>query len=108
MSYRREDHEKDKKFCLLDRVKARWKRVARALKFPEYDIDTAEAKGDEAAGWIFKVWLRGGNMEEDDRPITWNTLITALKEANMGGEVDILDTYLVERPVAPSKFVFAG
>ena len=34
-------------------------------------------------------------MEQDRRPVTWGTLIEALREANYHEEVDILEKHLV-------------
>ena len=44
---------------------------------------------------VFVEWLRGGNQEHDSRPLTWRTLITALRAAGLLEEVKILEEHFV-------------
>ena len=103
--YYTDENNKKQQFRLIDRIKPRkyWRSVARALNFPSYSIETAKDNEDEAAEWIMDEWLRGANASQDDRPITWGTLLTALDEANMREEVDILLKYIIISPAPLTK-----
>ena len=93
MSYISEDRQ-TVHFRLMDRIKPRVTGLAVALKFPDYVIDNMETKRDPVF-YLFKEWLRGGNQEHDSRPLTWGTLITALRAAGLLEEVKILEQHFV-------------
>ena len=87
---------KEKFFRLMDQLKPDWSRLAYAMNFPRYFVATVEKKHeDDRVSYIFAEWLRGAN-EEDDRPLTWATLIAALKEAKLTDEVKVLEAHLDE------------
>ena len=96
MSYTSEDGQ-TVHFRLMDGIKPRVTRLAVALKFPDYVIDDMETKRDPVL-YLLKEWLRGGNQEHDSRPLTWGTLITALRAAGLSEEADILEQYFVAAP----------
>ena len=81
-------------FRLMDRIQPRWARLAMALKFPQYTIAAMQRKADRVFH-LLGEWLRGANQLNDARPLTWRTLITALWQANIQEEADILEKYLV-------------
>ena len=79
----------------MERAKPRWKELATAFKFPSYTIDVVERKHEnDRVHYLLSEWLEGRNEENDDRPRTWNTLITALRAANMLQEASTLDDHL--------------
>ena len=80
------------KFRLMNRLLPRWKKLAIALEFPGHSIATMERKDQpEAVYYLFDKWLQGANLDEDPRPLTWQTLITALRDANINEEANTLE-----------------
>ena len=80
----------EKPFRLMDHLKLHWKELAIALKFPSHSIGAIEDSKDPVYQ-LLSDWLKGANMEEDTRPITWRTLIEALRMAKIHGEADTLE-----------------
>ena len=84
-------------FRLMDQLTPNWDRLATAMRFPGFAVATVGKKDeDNRVSYIFSEWLRGANEEEDDRPLTWATLIAALKEAKLTAEVKVLEAHLDE------------
>ena len=100
MSYTGEDG-RDVHFRLMDQLKPHWRRLAIALKFPQYEIAIMENKNDPMY-YLLSEWLRGANQQKDSRPVTWETLIEALQQANVQEEVAILAKHFIEFPITPS------
>ena len=94
MSYTGEDG-REVHFRLMDQLKPHWRRLAIALKFLQYEIDAMESK-DDPVYYVLSKWLRGANQENDSRPVTWGTLIAALRHANIQDEATVLETHLVD------------
>ena len=82
-------------FRLMDRLQPYWRRLAIALKFPPYAITAMEQK-DDPLYHLLSEWLHGANQERDSRPVTWATLVTALRDANVQEEADILEKHFVQ------------
>ena len=101
MSYTGEDG-RDTHFRLMDQLRPHWRRLAVALKFHHSDITVMKQEADPVFH-LLSEWLRGANQERDSRPVTWATLITALRDANIKEELDILEEHFVEKrlPVVP-------
>ena len=97
MSYTDEDG-KDVHFRFMQRVRPHWRELAIALDFPEYEITTMEKKDDPVFYFLSK-WLRGANQEKDPRPVTWKTLIEALRHANVQEEATVLEKHFIQFPV---------
>ena len=100
MSYTAEDG-RDVHLGLMDQLKPHWRRLAIALKFPQYEIAIMENKNDPMY-YLLSEWLRGANQRKDPRPVTWRTLIEALQQANVQEEVAILAKHFIEVPIAPT------
>ena len=81
-------------FRLTDRIKPRVTKLAIALRFPQHILDNLKTEQDPVI-YLLTEWLRGGNQEVDTRPLTWGTLITALKEADLVDEFEILQQNMV-------------
>ena len=88
------DKDGETHFRLMERLQPLWRHLAIALKFPQHKIKTME-HNDDSVFDLLNEWLHGANMEEDMRPVTWGTLIEALREANYHEEADILKKCLV-------------
>ena len=94
MSYTGEDG-RDVPFRLMDKLKPHWRALAIALKFPVHEITALESKDDRVYR-VFSEWLQGANQDNDPRPVTWETLIKALRHANIQDEATVLETHLVD------------
>ena len=99
MSYTGEDG-KDTRFRLMTKLYPYWRRLAVALKFQLSDITVMEDKNDPVFH-LLSEWLRGANQEWDSRPVTWATLITALRDTNVQEEANILEEHFVENVPVP-------
>ena len=97
MSYTGEDG-RDVHFRLMDQLSPRWRRFAIALKFPQHEIMKHE---DDPVLYLMSEWLRGANQEKDPRPVTWRTLIKALRHADVREEATVLEKHFIKIPVTP-------
>ena len=96
MSYTSEDGS-TVHFRLTDRIKPRVTDLAVALGFPQHVRDYMETKRDQVL-YILGEWLIGRNQENDQRPLTWGTLIAALQRAGLLNEAEILQQHFVDVP----------
>ena len=80
---------------LMDQLKPYVVRIAIALRFPQHAI-TAVERHDDPVYYLLSKWLQGASRELDPRPVTWKTLIEALRAANCHKVADKLDQYLIE------------
>ena len=83
----------------MDRIKPRLTDMAIALSFPRHIIDVVK-KDSNPVYYLLSEWLEGQNRENDSRPLTWATLITALQHAGLLEEVNILEQHFLFMPVA--------
>ena len=91
-------------FRLLDRLKPYWKDFAVALRFPPHSIATIEGSNNPVYQ-LLSEWLQGANVGKDTRPVTWKTLIEALRKAGIHSEADILEKHFVlKTAVVASQF----
>ena len=100
MSYTGEDG-RDIHFRLMDQLSPHWRRLAIALKFSQYEIMRHK---DDPVLYLLSEWLRGANQEKDPRPVTWRTLIEALRHANVQEEATVLEKHFIEIPVTAPNF----
>ena len=84
-------------FRLMDRIKPRLTRVAIALGFPPHSIEVLEKKSDPEC-YLLSEWLSGRSTKASG-PLTWGTLITALRHAGLMEEVRILEEHFIVTPV---------
>ena len=98
MSYTSENG-KTVHFRLMDRITPRVTQLAIALCFPQHIIDVLETKKGGPVYYVLSEWLRGGNQEYDQRPLTWGTLITALQHAGLLEEAEIVKKYVLATPL---------
>ena len=106
MSYTGEDG-KVTYFRLMDRLRPHWRRLAIALKFRQYSIAFMEHE-DDPVYYLLSEWLRGANHEWDSKPVTWATLITALRDANVQEEAVMLEKYFVAMAQVESELTNAS
>ena len=92
---------KRRSFRLMDRLEPYMASVAIALGFPHYRIEIFKRSNSPVFD-LLSEWLRGANMEEDRRPLTWETLITALQAAKLHEEATILENHLAVQSVGES------
>ena len=83
---------------VMEQIRPHFRQVAIALKFLEYDIANIEKKDDPVYDLLIK-WSQGANQEEDTRPLTWTTLITAIRDAGVHEVANILTKYFVQSDV---------
>ena len=93
MSYTGENG-KEVNFRLMDQVKSHWRRLAIALEFRQHEIANIE-QNDDPVYHLMSEWLRGANKEVCSKPVTWGTLIIALRASNLQVEADILEKNFV-------------
>ena len=93
MSYTSEDG-RDVHFRFMQQVRPHWRDLAIALKFSQHKIATMEKK-DDPVYYLLSEWLRGANQEKDPRPVTWRTLIQALRHANVQEEATVLEEHFI-------------
>ena len=89
----------------MDRLRPHWKQFAIALRFPSHSIATIQDSNDPLYQ-LLSEWLRGANLGEDTRPVTWKTLIESLHLANIHEEADTLEKHFVltDERVTASQF----
>ena len=80
------------------RLHSSWRILAIALRFPHRTIAMMENKDDPMC-YLLIEWLQGANQEKDPRPVTWRTLIEALRHANVQEEANILEKHFIQFPV---------
>ena len=93
MSYTGEDG-RDVHFRLMDQLKPHWRRLAIALKFPLHEIAVMKQE-DDPVFYLLSEWLQGANQEKDSKPVTWRTLIEALRHANVQEEATVLEKHFI-------------
>ena len=93
MSYTSEDG-KTVPLRLMDRIRPRVTDLAVALGFPRHVIDIMETKRDQVL-YILGEWLEGRNQENDQRPLSWGTMIIALQHAGLIEEARILEKHFI-------------
>ena len=100
MSYTGEDGRDVLQIRLMQQVRPHWRALAIAFDFPEYEIAIMEKK-DDPVYYLFSEWLRGSraNQEKDPRPVTWETLIEALRHAGIQEEATVLEKHFLPVPV---------
>ena len=90
----------------MDRIKPHLIPVAIALRIPRHFINSIRTE-DDPVYKILDLWLQGkANPEEDSLSlITWATLISALKEANVQEEAKILENIVDADELQSSEFL---
>ena len=94
MTYTGEDGKKGR-LRLMEQVRPHWRILAIALKFPQHEIAALEHK-DDPVYYLLSEWLRGANMKNDPRPVTWRTLVTALDDANIQDVATVLESHFIQ------------
>ena len=102
-----DDNRQIMHFRLMEQVNSSWRRLAIGLKFPQHRIATIEEK-DDPVYYLLSEWLRGANQGIDLRPITWESLIASLRDANLQLEADTLENHLIQIETASSAVSRVG
>ena len=71
---------------IIDDIGQYWRRVGIFLQFSDAELDTIDScyNGSERCSAMFSKWLTGFVEEKSDKPITWETLLEAIKKARLG------------------------
>ena len=71
---------------IIDEIAAKWRRVGLSLNFSTSDLDNIESscqgKVEECSERLLTQWLDGNISTQ--LPITWETLLDALRDARLG------------------------
>lgn len=71
---------------IIDEIAAKWRRVGLSLNFSASDLDNIESscqgKVEECSERLLIQWLDGNISTQ--LPITWETLLDALRDARLG------------------------
>ena len=81
---------------LMDQLRPHIVHVAIALWLPDHVATDTIKHHDDPVYYLLIEWLQGANRELDPRPVTWRTLIAALRDANCHEVADQLEKYLIE------------
>ena len=101
MSYT-DESGKSESFRFMDRIRPHWKNIAIDLNFPSHVIKVMRGE-DDPVYRLLDEWLQGDYQEQDTRPLTWRTLITVLRHANIQGEANILEKYFIIEPAQDAE-----
>ena len=93
MSYTDKDG-RNAQIRIMDQIQPHWMQLAIALKFSPHGIATMECKSNPVY-YLLTEWLREATKKEDQRPVTWRTLIESLQHANLQQEATVLDEHCV-------------
>ena len=85
-------------YRVMDKLQRVWEDLATALNFDPDIIEVMATKNSakESLRCLLTDWLRGENMERDDSPLTWGTLVKAMKKAKSKAVADFLTEHLDE------------
>ena len=76
---------------ITDEIAAKWKRIGLALKFTASDLENIESTcGSDVEKCINELLNRWLCRSSCQQPITWETLLEALRDARMGQLADKL------------------
>ena len=81
---------------LMDQLNPHIVRVAIALRFPDHVVTDIIKHHDDPVYYLLIEWLQGANRGWDPRPVTWRTLIAALRDANCHEVATVLEKYLIK------------
>ena len=90
-------------FRLKERILRNWRDFAYALRFPIHVVESIKP-GEDPVDHIMRRWLQGANKTEDPRPVTWGTLIAALRHANFHDEAETLEKHFILVTPVTSRF----
>ena len=87
----------------MDIIAAYWRRFGLWLKFSSISLDNIESacRGDhlEACGHrLLTLWVEGHVQDVSQAPITWETLLEALRDFQLGQLADKLTDLLTNPP----------
>ena len=94
----KDEQERTQRIYIMDEITAKWKRFGICLKFSPSILDNIEStcRGDVEAcvNRLLTMWLEGHVQDVSQAPITWETLLEALRDARLGKLADDLTDLL--------------
>ena len=86
---------------IIDEIGTSWNRVGLSLNFTASSLDSIEStcRGDvvKCCNRLLTLWLEGHVQDVSQAPITWETLLEALRDSRLGQLADNLTDLLTSR-----------
>ena len=86
---------------ITDEIGTSWNRVGLSLNFTASSLDSIEStcRGDvvKCCNRLLTMWLEGQVQDVSQAPITWETLLEALRDSRLGQLADKLTDLLTSR-----------
>ena len=83
---------------IMDEIAARWKRIGISLNFSPSSLNNIELTChhdvEGCVNRLLAMWLDGHVQDVSQAPITWETLLQALREARLGQLADVVTDLL--------------
>ena len=97
----KDEQGRTQRIYIMDEIAAKWKRFGLCLKFSPSSLNNIEStcRGDVEAcvNRLLTMWLEGHVQDVSHAPITWETLLEALRDARLGKVADNLTDLLTSR-----------
>ena len=94
----KDEQGKTQRIYIIDEMAAKWKRVGISLKFSTSSLNNIESTChhdvEACVNRLLTMWLEGHVQDVSQAPITWETLLEALRDTRLGQLADNL-TYLL-------------
>ena len=72
---------------IIDKIAIKWRRLGACLKFSTDSLDIIDTdncgKVEACTERMLSLWIEGHVQEDSQAPITWRTLLEALRDANL-------------------------
>ena len=96
LHYQRDGEEEPVR--IIDEVAPNWKNLGTFLNFAESELDSIlkqHSKPEECCKDMLAKWLAGYNdSKHDASPVTWETLLKAIKDARWGVLARKIETFV--------------
>ena len=90
----KDEKGRTQRIYIIDEIAAKWRRFGVCLKFSTNILDNIEStcRGDVEAcvNRLLTLWLEGHVQNVSQAPITWETLLEALRDGRLGQLADNL------------------
>lgn len=97
MEYMDAEKRKLVPYRVMEKLQPVWRDLATALDFAPETIQVLATKAPKDSLFdLLTGWLGGNNMERDDSPLTWGTLVKAMQRANIQEVADFLTEHIDE------------
>ena len=97
----KDEQGKTQRIYIIDEMAAKWKRVGISLKFSTGSLNNIESTChhdvEACVNRLLTMWLEGHVQDVSQAPITWETLLEALRDSRLGQLADSLTDLLTSR-----------